>query len=163
MLDGYCAVPNPVYAHWSRDVFDLLFAKVLECVIEFVADVIAHHPRDADPARLGNRLQKRGDIHAVAEDGMFLDDHVVEVDPGAKFYPCRWPRTLIALGHRALDLHSAADGIHDTGELRQEGVAGVLYDPAPMLADLRIDQSLEVGFEALPEDDIRLARRQRLN
>jgi len=46
-------VTNPVDAHRPGEVFDLLFAAVLEGVIELVADIIAHHSADPDPARLG--------------------------------------------------------------------------------------------------------------
>ena len=53
----------------------------------------------------------------------------------------------LAVGHRALDLYGAAHRVHHTGKFRQEAVAGVLYDPAPVLSDLRIDQFPEVGLE----------------
>jgi hypothetical protein len=45
-----------------------LLAHVLEGEIEFVAHLIGHDPADADPARLRQPLQPRGDIHPIAED-----------------------------------------------------------------------------------------------
>ena len=53
----------------------------------------------------------------------------------------------VGLGHASLDLGSTPDGIHNTGKFRQEPVAGVLYDPAPVLGDLGIDQLAEVRLE----------------
>jgi hypothetical protein len=47
----------------------------------------------------------------------------------------------------ALHLDRTAHGIHDTRKLRQKAVAGVLDDPAVMLADLWLDQLSEVRLE----------------
>ena len=55
----------------------------------------------------------------------------------------------LAVDHPPLDLGGATDRIHDAGKFRQEAVAGVLYDPAPVLRDLRHDQLSEMGLEAL--------------
>jgi len=44
--------PNPIYTHWPGDVLDLLLAEILEGGIQLVADLVAHDPADADPARL---------------------------------------------------------------------------------------------------------------
>jgi hypothetical protein len=43
----------------------------------------------------------------------------------------------------------AAHGVHNTCKFRQEPVAGVLYDPTPVLGDLGIDQLTEMSFEPL--------------
>ena len=48
---------------------------------------------------------------------------------------------------RPATFNCAPNSIHDTRKLRKEAVAGVLYDAAPVLRDLRVDQFLEVGFE----------------
>ena len=100
--------------------------------------------RQARPA-----LPWRHEIHAIAEDIAVLDDNVALVDADAELNPLPWWRLLIAVGHPALDLHGAADGIHHTRELGQEAIAGVLYDPALVLCDLGLDQFPEVGLEPL--------------
>ena len=62
----------------------------------------------------------------------------------------RWPQGFpIAVSHCPLHLGSAPDCIHDAGELRQHSVASVLYDPAPVLGYLRVDQLPEVGLKPL--------------
>jgi hypothetical protein len=50
------------------------------------------------------------------------------------------------------------DGIDYARKLCQEAVAGVLYDPAPVLGDLRLDQFPKVGLEALVRDGSQTAR-----
>jgi len=149
LLTGAAADPDPVHTHWSRDVLDLLLAHVLEDEIELVADVVAHHSADANAAWFCEPLQPRRDIHTVAEDVVLLDDHVAEVDADAKPDPTFLRHLGLALGHPALDIHSAADGIDHARELCQDAVASVFYDTAAVFADLRIDQLLEVGFEPL--------------
>src|SRR6185312_4027437 len=50
------------------DVLDALFTQVLENILPHLADMIAHAPRDANAARIGQRLEPGGNVHAVAED-----------------------------------------------------------------------------------------------
>jgi hypothetical protein len=52
-------------------------------VWEFVANLVAHHPRDADAAGFGQRLKSRGDVDPVTVDVVAIDDHVAEIDPDA--------------------------------------------------------------------------------
>src|SRR5262249_34868593 len=58
-----------------------------------------------------------------------------------------WRRTLVAVGHRPLHFDGATHRVNHVRELRQEAVAGVLYDPAPVLPNLRIDQLPAMGLE----------------
>jgi hypothetical protein len=80
---------------------------------------------------------------------VLLYDHVAEVDPDAKPDPSLLRHLRLTVNHSALDLRSAADSIDHARKLCQEAVASVLYDPAPVLADLWIDQFPEVGLEPL--------------
>jgi hypothetical protein len=80
---------------------------------------------------------------------VLLNDHVTEVDADAEPDPLLLRHLGLALSHATLDLNGATRGIHHARELRQEAVAGVLYDPAPVLLDLRIDQLAEVSLEPL--------------
>ena len=50
---------------------------------EFVANLVAHHLRDADAAGFGQRLKSRGDVDPVTVDVVAIDDHVAEIDPDA--------------------------------------------------------------------------------
>jgi hypothetical protein len=96
--------------------------------------------RDANAARLGQRLQPRRDIDSVAEDVATIDDDVTEIDADAKADAPRLRNVPVAVEHGALDLGSAAHRVDDTAELHQQSVAGGLDDAAAMFGDLRVDE-----------------------
>src|SRR5215813_6266647 len=81
---GAAFVANPVRPHWSGNVLRLLLAQILEGVIQPIAYLVANNPADTDPPGFGQRLQPRRYVHTVAEDVLFLDNHVTEVDAHAK-------------------------------------------------------------------------------
>ena len=60
------------------------FAAVLEADVDAIADAFVDDRGDADAAGLGQRLQPRGDVDAVAVDVVALDDHVAEIDADAQ-------------------------------------------------------------------------------
>jgi hypothetical protein len=62
----------------------LLLAHVFEGVIELVAHLIAHHPADADPARLGQGFKTCRDVDPIAKDVVFLNDHIAEINADPK-------------------------------------------------------------------------------
>jgi len=132
----------------AGNVFNLLLAQVLEDVIELVPYLIANDPANADPARLCQSFQARGHIDAVAEDVVLLDDYVAEIDAHTKPDPSILRDFGLALGHPPLHLDSAPNRVDHARELDQHPVAGVLYDPAPVLRDFRIDQLPEMSLQA---------------
>jgi hypothetical protein len=62
---------------------------------------------------------------------------------------CFVPHRAYVPAHSPLHLDRTTHRIDHALELRQEAVAGVLDDPAPVLRDLRIDQLAEVALEPL--------------
>ena len=132
------------------DVLDGLLAEILERDVEPVADLdlVAHRARHADAARLGQLLQTRGHVHAVAEDVVVLEDHVAEVDADAELDPAGRRHVGVAPRHAALDLDRALHRVGNALELDQQAVAGGLDDAAPVLGDRRVDQLEPVGLEA---------------
>jgi len=103
-------------------------------------DLVSDHPRDANSTGLGQRLKACRDIHPVAEDVVFLDDHVAQIDPDAEPDAPILAHFRLAVDHAALDLHGAAYRIDDTWKFREQPVAGVFHGAAMVLCDLRIDQ-----------------------
>ena len=126
--------------HRPGDVLDPLLAAVFEGDVEPVADLVAHHPADADLTRLGQSFEAGGDVDAVAVDVALVEDDVAEVDADAELDPPLRRHVGVALGHRPLDLDGAAHRIDDAGKLDEQPVAGGLDDAAPMLLDLGIRQ-----------------------
>ena len=80
---------------------------------------------------------------------MFLYDHVAEVDADAEPDAPFLGHLGLAVGHPSLDFESTSDGVNDARKLGQEAIAGILYDPAPVLRDLRVDQLPEMGLQPL--------------
>jgi len=125
----------------------LLLAQILEIIVEPVAHLVPNDPADADPARLGQRFKPRRDIHPVAEDIVLFGDHIAEVDPDPESDALVLGRRCVAVSHPSLHFDTAADGVHNTCKFRQEAVAGVLYDAAPVFGDFGVDQFPEVRFQ----------------
>ena len=102
---------------------------------------------DADAAGVGDPLQPRGDIDAVAENIVVIDDDVADMDADAEFDPLRLGDVDIAHGHAALDLDRATDRIDGAAEFDQHAVAGGLDDAAAIFGDFGIDESFSAGLE----------------
>src|SRR6185437_8676603 len=131
---------NAIDADRIGDVLDPLIAERLVAADQLVLDLLVDAAGDIDGARLGEALQPRRDVDAVAEDVVGLDDHVAEIDPDAIEDPLRVRQGRVAPDHALLDDDGAAHGLDRAVEHREEAVAGVLDDPAVMLDDGRIDQ-----------------------
>ena len=103
---------------------------------------------DEHPAGIGQGLDPRGDIDAVAIEVVALDDHVAEIDADAQFDAAVRRDTGVPLGHRLLHRDRAAHRIDDAGKLHQQAVAGGLDDAAPVLGDFRIEKLTAQRLEA---------------
>ena len=62
-----------------------LLAEIVEGESDLAAAPACTRLRDADAARLGDAFQPRGDVDAVAEDVVALDDDVADIDADAEF------------------------------------------------------------------------------
>jgi prevent-host-death family protein len=132
----------------ASDVLDILFALILERVGQLVANVVAHRPRNADAAGLGQCFEARGDIDAVAEDVVAVRDDIAEVDADAQPDAPLVGQIGLAVEHASLHLGGTAHRVDDAGELGEQTVSGGLDDAAPVLGDLRIDQLPAMRLEA---------------
>ena len=94
-----------------------------------------------DRPRLGDALQPRGDIDAVAHQvAVAFLDHVAEMDADPKFDALVRRDPSVALDHRPLDFNGAVHCVDDTAEFDDRSVAGVLDDATVVHRDGRIDQ-----------------------
>jgi hypothetical protein len=144
---GAAEIAHSIDPDWAGDVLDLLLAHILEDVIEPVAHLVTHRPAKANPARLGKRLQPRCHVHPMPEDVVLLGNHVAEIDADPEVDPLVLQGGRVSLGHAPLHLRRASHRIYNVRELREEAVAGVLYDPAAVLGDLWADQLPEMRLE----------------
>ena len=147
---GSCTVlveTDAEHADRPREILDALLAKILERHAEPVPGLIADRARDADAAGLGELLQARGHVHAIAEDVVVLADHVAEVDADAKADLAPRRHVAVAPRHAPLDLDRTRHGIRDARELDQHAIAGGLDQPPLVLGDRRVDQLETMGLE----------------
>ena len=97
------------------------------------------------PAKL---LQPSGDVHPVAIDIAFLDDHIADVDADTENNALLFGQLRLPLGHAPLDRRGALDRIYNTSELDQHAIAHELDDATVVLSDHRFDEVLAQGLEA---------------
>ena len=105
------AEQRAVDLHRPRDVLQLLLAGVLEVHVDLAAHLPVGIVRHADAAGLGDAFKPRGDIHAVAEDVVVLDDDVADMDADAQLDALVLRHRRVALDHTALNFHGAARGV----------------------------------------------------
>ena len=137
--------PGP---HRLGNVLERLLAQIVPGDLDLAAHLAMRIVGDADAAGLGDRLQPGGDIDAVAENVVVVDDDVADMDADAK-------REAAVLRHgrrcasamRALNVDRAAHGVDGAGEFDQHAVAGGLDDAAAMFGDFRIDQRAPAVLE----------------
>jgi hypothetical protein len=84
-----------------------------------VAHVIVNCVGDEYPSGIGQGLDPRGDVDAVAIEIVALDDYVAEIDANAQLDTTVRRDTGVALGHRLLHRDRAAHRIDDAGKLYQ--------------------------------------------
>src|SRR6266542_1409610 len=75
-------------------------------------------------------------VDRIPEDVAAVDHDVADIDADAELDPLLVRHVGIALRHAALDVHGTTHRVHDTAELGQHAVAGVLDDPPTVLGNL---------------------------
>src|SRR6185436_9008814 len=122
-------------------------------VLEVHVELAAHLPIGvvgyANPARLRDALEPRGDVHAVAENIVVLDDDVADMNADADLDPLVGRDRSIAFGHTALNLDGAARRIDRAAEFDQDAIAGPLDDAAAVLGDLGLQEFAAMGVQSL--------------
>jgi hypothetical protein len=63
------------------DVFEFLLAHIPETDVELVLDVVEDGSGNANGARIGQLLESRRDIDAVAVNIIAIDNDVADIDP----------------------------------------------------------------------------------
>jgi len=127
-----------VDAYWPGDILDLLLAHIFEREGELVAHLVADHPADANPTRLGEGFKPCGDIDTIAVDIAPVLNDVAKIDPHAEFDAAVWRHTDVSLRHFALHLNRATHRIHNAGKFEEEAVARGFDDATMVFLDLGI-------------------------
>ena len=130
------------------DVLDTDFAAVLEANVDPIADAFVDDRGDADPAGLGQRLQPRGDIDAIAVDVVAFNDDIAKIDADSQHDGrlralCIRRRSAGAL-HRKCAIH----GVDHAAELDDRAIADQLHHAAVMGGDGRVENGFSMLFQA---------------
>ncbi len=130
---------HPVDPDGSCYVLEALGPEILEIEIDFAGDLLVDDIRYIDTAGLGQRLDPRRDVDAVAEDVAFLGDDVAEIDPDPH-------RDALFLGQRPVRLRDriaqsggTARRLDDVVEISEDYLGGLFEDVSAEFADLRFD------------------------
>nr|WP_324403908.1 hypothetical protein [Bradyrhizobium sp.] len=120
-----------------------MLARFLDLEIHLVARVIEDRLRDAYASGLGNGLEARRDVDAVAKDVMGFDDDVADIEPHTEENAAAFGVAAGQFIDTGLELHGSPDRFDRAGKLRQEAVAGVLDNAAAVLRNRGLDTSGE--------------------
>jgi hypothetical protein len=134
---GRAPAPDPQF---PVHVLEGRFAPVPERLLQASLDILPDRVGDADTAGLADPFQPRGDVHAVAEDVALLEQDVPEVDADAVGDAHFLWDLVLAVGHEALDLQGALNGVDHALELHEKAVARRLDDAPAVLGDLGVDE-----------------------
>jgi hypothetical protein len=143
---GRCAA-HAVDVDRPPDVLQFLRAEILERELDLVGDLVVDDPRDIDAARLGQRLEPRRDIDAVAEHVAALDDDVAEIDPDPQGDAPLGRQRLVCLNNRVAQRRGTARCLDDALEFAERQIAGLLEQVAVVSADQRLDDLGQNGAQ----------------
>ncbi|MGY2938292.1 hypothetical protein ACVWZK_003254 [Bradyrhizobium sp. GM0.4] len=112
-------------------------------------DLLVDRAGDKDLAWLGDALDTRGDIDAVAVDVVRLHDDVTEIDANPVLDPGVLRKRGVAADEILLDDDAASDGLDRTVENRDEAIARRLHQTSVVLDDAGLD---EIPLDPLDAD-----------
>ena len=109
---------------------------ILRGDVNFAPYLIIGRARQIDATRLGDSLQSRRYVDAIAHEvSIVLHDDVAEVDADAELDALVWRHAGTALSQAPLYFDRRTHRIHHRRELGQEAIPGVLDDASAMLGD----------------------------
>ena len=134
-----------VSANRLGDILDAMVAKRAVVEIELVFDLLVNGLRDANGARLRERLEPGCDVDAVTENVIAVDDDVAEIDADAQLETALRRDGVVEGARSSLHLDGAVQRIDDAGEIRQQAVARRADDPPVMRRNQRVDGAAELA------------------
>src|SRR5580698_1175749 len=91
---------------------------------KLTSDLTVHHIRNANASRLGETLQSRGDIDAIAVDLSIFYHHITEVDTYTEMHLAVLRQLRVLTPKRDLNRNGGSDCLRHTGKLGQNAFAG---------------------------------------
>ena len=133
--------PDLIDPDRAGDVLEPPFAKLDELLFDFVAHLTIGVLGEADPSRLANPLDPRGDVDPVAHEiAVALLHDITDMNANAELDLPVLRDSRVAFDHAVLHLDRAAHGVDDAPELNDAAVAGAFDDAAAVGCDGRVDE-----------------------
>ncbi len=129
---------NPPRLHGLGDILEALRPKVFPGDLDLSPNLPIGVIGYANATRLCNALQPCGNVNAVAEDIVFIDDDVADMNTDPEFDSDSCAVTILLAMTRWTST-AAANGIDGAGEFDKHAVAGGLDDVPAMGGDGRIN------------------------
>ena len=113
----------------------MLLAGEIDGDVELALQIVEGGAGDQHPTRVGNLLEPGGDIHAVPEHLVLLDEDIADIDADPE------PELALVRHFGVESLDTPLDGdrrlgcSHRARELRQEAVSRRVDDPSMMIGD----------------------------
>jgi hypothetical protein len=125
--------------HRFGDILECLQTHILLGDVYLAPNLPTSIVGDTDAAGVGYSFKARGNVDAIAEDVVVIDDDIADVDADPEIDPhCRGDVGVLRR-HSALDFDRTARGVDRTRKLDQHAVAGGLDDAAAMRSDRGVD------------------------
>src|SRR5262245_25092368 len=137
------------HVHGFRDIFDLVFTKVLEVEPQSGADALTHNVGHVYATWFSQCFKSRRDVDATAIDVITFDHYVTKVDADAEGDLLVRGKRRIAGAHGTLDLDRTFYRIDNANELDQRAVTHQFHNAPLVVGDDGINQLAPDGFESL--------------
>ena len=141
-LRGLAAAPTIAPClHRFGNILELLWPHVVVNEVGLASYLAVSVIGYTDAAHLCDPVKPCGNVDAVAENIVVVDNDIAEMNSYSEFDPLNLRHRYVPVGHYALDFFRAADCVHRAGKLNQKAIAGRLDDPAVMRGDGRINHT----------------------
>ena len=134
------------------DILQAALADILEWDFYDLANLIVDGLRDANSSSLRQLFESNGKVHAGAVKIVVLGNHITQINANAELHPSLLGDRRVAPRNLVLYLDSAANGLDDAGEFRDNAVPCTAEDMTPMRGNRFLDyctihaQSSSGGF-----------------
>ena len=102
--------------------------------------IFIYPPRYRYTAGLGNLLQSGGDVDAVAQNVLAINDDITEVDANPEDDAPSFICAFVAFGHAFLHFDHALRGFYDRREFQQQTIAHGFDDTPAVFSNFTVDQ-----------------------
>src|SRR6185503_7941480 len=138
LRNAVAGMPHAPGSHWLGNIFQILFAYIVEEKVDLAPNLPVGIVGQADAARLRYSLQSCCDVDAVTEYVVVVDDDIADVDAYPKFDSEFLQDIGVLLDHLPLDVSRAAHRINCACEFDQHSVARRLDNATAVACDSRI-------------------------